>query len=205
MKALHPILIFCLSTFLIFSCGINTNFSKRKYLNLKSNSTPYKQESKSLGVLTITSPLCDTIKLKNGDTVLAEINYFGTDSIIYNHCSEEDPQKESNQEVMMVSLNDIDTIIVDAKLAEDSVKTEKQKKKKPKDSKKIAWIILRILLSIITATVGILFGLHMMRNNKPDGSFLSKVWFVFVAISAISLMMIATIAALFLFLSVISL
>ncbi len=205
MKALQPILLFCLSALLVFSCGINNDFSKRKYLNLKNNYAPIKQESKSLVALTIIAPLCDTIKLKNGDTVLAEINYFGTDSIIYNHCSEEDLLTESKQEVIAVSLNDVDTIIVDAKLAENSVKAEKQKKKKPRDSKKIAWIILRILLSIIIATAGILLGLQIMRYNKPDGSFLSKLWFVFVAIFAILLMVIATIAAIFLFLSVINL
>jgi hypothetical protein len=98
----------------------------------------------------------------------------------------------------------IDPIIVDSTDSNEDFQRPIEKENRIKDPKRAARIILSILLSIMVLLAGILGGIYLMRVNASDGSTPGAIYFLFIAIVAIALMLLAALIALFLLISVFS-
>lgn len=88
------LLITSLIGVLISSCSFSDNFSKRKYLNLDGSESKNENYSQNLSNKTIIedtkdtdAPECDTIRLINGEIILAEIIEEKKNSVWYYKCS----------------------------------------------------------------------------------------------------------------------
>ncbi|MFT5819355.1 MAG: hypothetical protein ACI8ZM_000578 [Crocinitomix sp.] len=209
MKIFGYLSLLCLNVLLIVSCSINKDFSKRKYLHLKANVFQSNEESvpNTSNVLSIVIPFSDTIDLKNGNSILRETNISEKASIIHDFHEKENTNTFFEMGLHEVNTSDmaqVDPIIVDSTDTNKEIQKEEEKANQTKNPKRIAWIILRLISSIIIITAGILLGVQILKYNKPNGSFLSGLWYVMVAIAAIAIMIIASIIGLFILLSLVA-
>ncbi|NOQ74197.1 MAG: hypothetical protein GQ574_19470 [Crocinitomix sp.] len=208
MKIFRYILLLSLNTLLLVSCTVNKDFSKRKYLDLKAKEILSSEKSvpNTNSVLNVATFFLDSTKLKNDNRVLPEIDSFRKDSSVNDYGK----KVSSNQSIelrlfeeMTLSLPEVNPIIVDSTDVNKKAQKEEKKADRTKNPKRIIWMILRLIAGIIITTAGILWGIHILQSNKPDGSIFSQLAFVFAAIGAILIMLVASIIGLFLILSVI--